>query len=354
VDQPETTSHPARAGGALLLVGAAIGLLDLVRDGASPHGAARWAIVAVAALVAVVLLSRPRAGRRWLILGATLGSTLITADMLLAGNALDSDAQMLYLLVIVFAAWHLGAIQMLAQLSLAAFGYGLALHTNHAAHGFTRWITSVIALAVAGGFVAATRRTLQGVVAGYEEQARRDELTGLLGRHAFEEHLASESARLASTGKPLSIVLADIAGIGRVNEHSGFHAGDDVLRRAAVAVGRETRAADPFARWAGTEFALLLPDCPADRAREVAERMRDAVAAEFVDIETGVVLVAGVATAETTGDTDGLLPVVEAARFRARAELAGGIASAGEQIEVSAPDGVAAAPAPGYPSAVSR
>ena len=86
---------------------------------------------------------------------------------------------------------------------------------------------------------------------------RRDALTGLPNRRAFEERLPVELARAARSG-PLSLCLLDLDGFKGVNDRLGHPAGDQVLRE----VGRildGSRLADDCFRIGGDEFALLMP-----------------------------------------------------------------------------------------------
>jgi diguanylate cyclase (GGDEF)-like protein len=113
----------------------------------------------------------------------------------------------------------------------------------------------------------------------YEDEAResrRDALTGLPNRRAFEERLPIELARAARSGHPLALVLLDLDGFKGVNDRLGHPAGDEVLR----GVGRileEARAADDCFRIGGDEFAILMPETEAVDARTAAERVTDQV-----------------------------------------------------------------------------
>ncbi|HEU0199600.1 MAG TPA: GGDEF domain-containing protein, partial [Burkholderiaceae bacterium] len=58
----------------------------------------------------------------------------------------------------------------------------------------------------------------------------------------------------------------------------GHTAGDEVLRMFAEIVTAGVRADDVVARLGGEEFAVLLPNATLEKAAEVAERIRHAVA----------------------------------------------------------------------------
>ncbi|WP_369054119.1 GGDEF domain-containing protein [Kineococcus terrestris] len=107
--------------------------------------------------------------------------------------------------------------------------------------------------------------------------AERDPLTGLANRRRWDESVASETARAARSGLPLSFVLLDLDHFKRYNDTLGHLAGDDLLREFATAAAGCLREVDTLARWGGEEFVLALPGCSAAGARAVADRIRAVV-----------------------------------------------------------------------------
>lgn len=108
--------------------------------------------------------------------------------------------------------------------------------------------------------------------------ASHDALTRLLNRAAFEEHLAGWLAQ-ARPGAHAALVVLDLDHFKEVNDTAGHAAGDAVLRDVAAALQGHVRAGDIAARLGGDEFALLLPDCRAEVALHLSERLRQAIAA---------------------------------------------------------------------------
>jgi len=115
-------------------------------------------------------------------------------------------------------------------------------------------------------------------LAALADLARRDALTGLSNRRAFEENLAREVARARRSGTALAVVVLDIDHFKRVNDTHGHAAGDLVLAEVAARAQRALRAEDLLARTGGEELAALLPGATLAAAAEVAERIRRAVA----------------------------------------------------------------------------
>jgi diguanylate cyclase (GGDEF)-like protein len=106
--------------------------------------------------------------------------------------------------------------------------------------------------------------------------SRRDALTGLSNRRAFEERLPIELARAARSERPLALVLLDLDGFKGVNDRLGHPAGDEVLREVARILD-EARSADDCFRIGGDEFAILMPETEAIHARTAAERIADQI-----------------------------------------------------------------------------
>lgn len=109
--------------------------------------------------------------------------------------------------------------------------------------------------------------------------SRRDALTGLPNRRAFEEDLAREASRAARAGTPLAVVVLDVDRFKAVNDTHGHAAGDAVLRAVAARAAGAIRAGDLLARVGGEEFGILLPAADLARAVDAAERIRTTLAA---------------------------------------------------------------------------
>jgi diguanylate cyclase (GGDEF)-like protein len=106
--------------------------------------------------------------------------------------------------------------------------------------------------------------------------SRRDALTGLPNRRAFQERLPIELARAARSGHPVALVLLDLDGFKGVNDRLGHPAGDEVLR-AVARILDQSRTADDCFRIGGDEFAILMPETEAIHARTAAERVADQI-----------------------------------------------------------------------------
>lgn len=107
-----------------------------------------------------------------------------------------------------------------------------------------------------------------------EAVSRRDPLTGVANRRAFDERLAAEHARCTRYGRPFSFAMVDLDHFKRVNDTHGHQAGDLTLVTVANILVAQLRTSDLVGRYGGEEFVLMLPETPPDAALLVADRCR--------------------------------------------------------------------------------
>jgi diguanylate cyclase (GGDEF)-like protein len=101
-----------------------------------------------------------------------------------------------------------------------------------------------------------------------------DVLTGLYNRAYLEE----ERNRLERSRQfPISIIIADLDGLKKVNESLGHNAGDDLIKRSAELLRAAFRAEDVVARTGGGEFAIIMPMTDLSAAEQSIERIRSLV-----------------------------------------------------------------------------
>jgi diguanylate cyclase (GGDEF)-like protein len=157
-----------------------------------------------------------------------------------------------------------------------------------------------------------------------EEKAAQDSKTGLLTAEEWRVRVANELIR---TQEPFAVLMVDLDRFKRVNDVYGHVAGDTVLRTVAETVTAQLRGYDSVGRWGGEEFAVLLPHVPEQGAREVAERIRRAVATlearVTIDDKSqsiqGLSVSIGVAChPEAASTVDGLVHAADTAMYRAK------------------------------------
>lgn len=111
------------------------------------------------------------------------------------------------------------------------------------------------------------------------EQAFRDPVTGVGNRALFERDLAHllESHEAHFEGL---LVLVQVRHLRHVNETHGYAAGDELLRKAASALGDAAGAFRPhcLARLTGADFGLLVPASDDDEVTSLGAALGEALA----------------------------------------------------------------------------
>ncbi|ANC91703.2 GGDEF domain-containing protein [Azospirillum humicireducens] len=104
--------------------------------------------------------------------------------------------------------------------------------------------------------------------------AMKDKLTDCWNRLRVEEVARHEMAVLERSGRPVSMILADLDHFKSLNDLHGHWVGDEVIIGFAEIARRSVRSVDLLGRWGGEEFIVLLPGATVAEAVPVAERLR--------------------------------------------------------------------------------
>jgi diguanylate cyclase (GGDEF)-like protein/PAS domain S-box-containing protein len=117
----------------------------------------------------------------------------------------------------------------------------------------------------------------RGMARRMSYQASHDALTGLINRHEFELRLTDvlESAR--NDDRQHAMCYLDLDQFKIVNDMCGHVAGDELLRQFAAQLQTGVRETDSLGRLGGDEFGVLLQGCPMDKAKTIAEGLRQIV-----------------------------------------------------------------------------
>ncbi len=153
------------------------------------------------------------------------------------------------------------------------------------------------------------------------ELAQRDRLTGLLNRASWEDVVGEALQRMHRTQESFALVAADIDHFKQVNDTHGHDAGDDVLRRVALAMTDSVRIIDKVFRLGGEEFCIIMPATDAAGARVTAERIRQAVAGTEMragDQGFHVTISLGIAVAGPAADAKMLSKQADIALYKAK------------------------------------
>jgi diguanylate cyclase (GGDEF)-like protein len=115
-----------------------------------------------------------------------------------------------------------------------------------------------------------------------EHRARTDFLTGLPNHRFFQTNLSVEFGRAQRHNHPLSLLIIDLDFLKEVNDRFGHPSGDIVIRTIAETIRTTCREIDFAARYGGEEFTVILPETPLNGAIQVANRIRERIAAEEI------------------------------------------------------------------------
>lgn len=110
-----------------------------------------------------------------------------------------------------------------------------------------------------------------------QRQATRDGLTGLMNHKTFYEALERELWRSRRYGGTISLIMADIDNLKRINDTYGHRAGDKVIREVSRRIKECVRQIDLAARYGGDEFAVILPNTALEEATLVSQRIVESV-----------------------------------------------------------------------------
>ena len=152
------------------------------------------------------------------------------------------------------------------------------------------------------------------------KRAMIDGLTGLWNRACFEQRLESELSLCRRSQRPLACALLDIDHFKKVNDGYGHPFGDEVLRGVAQLLQDSARSEDMVCRYGGEEFVLLLPNTRSSEAIALADRMREAVAAQaFSCRRTTVNVTCSIGLADNLDGRDArMVEIADKALYRAK------------------------------------
>ena len=161
----------------------------------------------------------------------------------------------------------------------------------------------------------------------FEQQSRRDGLTGLANRRRFSATLDEWTSEARASGMPLALLILDLDHFKAINDRHGHAVGDACLRAFAGQLEQAFGSSpnELVARLGGEEFGVLLRGCTVDVAVARAEAFRTRVAATPLVLDDVGALTVGVSIGAAAyeplryADADAFYHASDVALYRAKA-----------------------------------
>lgn len=126
-----------------------------------------------------------------------------------------------------------------------------------------------------------------------------DELTGLVNRRGFDSLIAD----WIESKIPFALILFDIDHFKQVNDTYGHVVGDDVLRYLAQQMQQIFSNGDMACRYGGEEFGILIRHGGLDRAKELADRLREQLASTISPTGQSITVSSGISSFPAHGQS---------------------------------------------------
>ncbi|MEA5446225.1 diguanylate cyclase [Gammaproteobacteria bacterium AB-CW1] len=132
-----------------------------------------------------------------------------------------------------------------------------------------------------------------------EQMAYRDSLTAVLNRRGFQRALKAALDEARNSQDPLAVLMIDLDHFKPINDRYGHPVGDEILRKLMPFLRSRRRRGDHIGRLGGEEFGIVLPGSSQADAIQIAEDIRERVAAAPITTSAGdiaITISVGVAT----------------------------------------------------------
>lgn len=96
-------------------------------------------------------------------------------------------------------------------------------------------------------------------------------------RSAFIDYIAGDVIETGRSKRRITIMIAAIDNLDRINDEIGFDGGDCVIDEVARRIRKVLRSRDKITRYASNRFAVAMMSCTAAQAPIAAQRLRDVV-----------------------------------------------------------------------------
>jgi diguanylate cyclase (GGDEF)-like protein len=196
-------------------------------------------------------------------------------------------------------------------------------------HHDRAWLALLAGLLVTGvvaQYLNASTRHAQRLMRANEEisnLARRDSLTELYNRRAFNELLEAAFITSQRSDRPFAVLCFDLDHFKEINDTLGHPAGDQLLQQVAARVLAACRQTDVLARFGGDEFAVIQAGADGPSAALLAGRINEVLDRPFEIDGASLHITASIGIAlysKQVVSSYGLIMQADRALYRAKAE----------------------------------
>ena len=290
-------------------------------DSAANVYLARWAVsisFAITIAIAVAAFVRPFVSVSRRVIGMVHDVVAISTAMYL-GEGGAAGVAAIYLWVTLGNGFRYGNAYLYgcAVMSFVCFA-AVSWYSDYWASNRTLSANILILLALIPPYVGALLSSLQKAKAQLRHQASVDVLTGLLNRAETE---MSVERILDRRHEGHALLYCDLDLFKQVNDTAGHAAGDKLLRDVSRIIRDCTGKDAIVGRLGGDEFCVFVEDCTMERARAIAENIRNSVSGyrlawgrEYFSVGISV----GVAPTSAVQDMGSLFRLADAACYAAK------------------------------------
>ena len=117
------------------------------------------------------------------------------------------------------------------------------------------------------------RTEIKYLIRELEQKSTTDPLTGLCNRRLFDKELEQLVVSAQKHPNLHTLCYLDLDQFKSINDSTGHHAGDELLKSVAQLLQKVVRADDLVARLGGDEFGLILRKCGIVEAEKICEKI---------------------------------------------------------------------------------
>lgn len=225
---------------------------------------------------------------KWKLMVETWVMILFITLVVLNTGSVESPLLNLYLLVIISSSITLGKSVTIAEIviiSLVYFFMAARGGLEYSLVEYTEFLVFFLPFMLVAYITTMLAADVNYGKEMFKVLSETDEMTGLLNKRSFSPMLNKAIEVAEQYSQPLSVMMIDADNLKKVNDTYGHKAGDKLILTIASTIRDCLRTSDIICRYGGDEFVALLPQLPAAKAAETAERLRSAVENTSFDVD---------------------------------------------------------------------